>query len=413
MNTQLIGFCQSVLRSVRVSSDVCTFPILILKNLSYGVMQHLYAPTESREEFFRTLSDRLLEVCTEHPLFTCADQFRCEYFFLKIPGTDPVQMLVIGPFSYLPFSNNHVMELCRLLEIPEKHWDFMRGYYYSVPVVRDRQWIESLVFCLAQELWPDEALAMVRIETPAKSFPPYAEAVTSPARESLEYIEEEYEQEAFLMSCISGGYLEKIVDIFQGLELSSIKQRFPNSLRDLKNQLINFNAICRKAAQSGGVHPIYLDAQSAKYMDRIEYAGNFQELDKLYKEMPYKYCLLVRSYSTKGYTPMIRRVILYIRFNMTEDLSLRAIAAHFSLNKNYLSTAFKKETGVGLTNYVNQERIKHAVYLLNTSTLSIQDIAEKCGVGDLNYFSRIFRQQVGISPSGYRKMALASEEYSE
>lgn len=94
---------------------------------------------------------------------------------------------------------------------------------------------------------------------------------------------------------------------------------------------------------------------------------------------------------------------MHINFNLTEDLGLQTVAEHFALNKNYLSTVFRKEVGIGFTSYVNQKRIEHAIYLLNTSSLSIQDIASLCGIHDLNYFSRIFRQQVGMSPSSYRK----------
>ena len=98
---------------------------------------------------------------------------------------------------------------------------------------------------------------------------------------------------------------------------------------------------------------------------------------------------------------------MHINFNLKEDLGLQVIAEHFSLNKNYLSTVFKKETGITLTAYVNQKRIEHSLYLLNTSSLSIQNIAGACGIQDLNYFSRIFRQQVGMSPSGYRSQIKA------
>lgn len=410
MKTELIDFCRSVLKSLRVSSDICTFPVLILENLTLGVMQHIYDLTETGDEFFNNISKRLEEACKEHPLFSCADQFKCEYFYLRIPDTDPMKVLIIGPFSYTTFSNNYVMELCRQMGLPESHWDFMQEYYYAVPVISDRQWIEGLVFSLAQELWPDETLSMTHIETPAESFPPYAETIDSPARESLEYTEEKYKSEDFLMDCISTGNLEKITGIFQHLELSSVKQRFPNSLRDQKNNLIILNTICRKAAQKGGVHPVYLDTQSSKYTDQIEYAGNLKELNKLYREIPYKYCLLVRSYSMSDYSPTIQNIILYIRFNLREDLSLRTIADRFSLNKNYLSSSFKKDTGISLTNYVNQERVKRALYLLNTRTIPIQDIAEKCGITDLNYFSRIFKQQVGMSPSSYRKTIQETEE---
>ena len=235
------------------------------------------------------------------------------------------------------------------------------------------------------------------------SAPPFTASVDSPTTQSLAYMEQKYESEDYLMKCIINGDLESIAKIQSHLNLSEIKQRYPNSLRDHKNNLLIFNTICRKAAQYGGVHPIYLDTQTNKYINRIESVANLKELNSLYREMPHKYCLIVREYSLKDYSPTIRKVIMYINFNLTEDLGLQTIADQFSLNKNYLSTIFKKETGTSLTSYVNQKRVRNAIYLLNTSSLPVQNIAEACGFNDLNYFSRIFRQQVGMSPSNYRR----------
>ena len=205
------------------------------------------------------------------------------------------------------------------------------------------------------------------------------------------------------MTCITEGNLERIEKIRQHLNLSSIRQRFSNFLRDQKNNLLVFNTICRKAAQYGGVHPIYLDTQTTKYTLRIESAANLKELNNIYRDIPHKYCLLVREYSLKDYSPIIAKIIMYIDFHFKENLSLQMIASSFSLNKNYLSTLFKKEVGIGLTNYINHKRIKYGLYLLNASTLSIQDISKACGIDDMNYFSRIFRQQIGMSPSNYRQ----------
>lgn len=411
MSDTLVSFTISVLREVRVQAQVCTLPFEPGKSLDFGLRKKIYNTEGKFEKMSRDDSQKLQKTLETYTLFQFSDYFGCEYIFLKIPQTQPVSVLTVGPFSYTPFTNNYILNLCRKNNLPESHWDFIQQYYFSLPVINEKQWMEGLIFTLAQELWGDRSRSITQLSATRHSLPVFTASVESPTAQSLDYMEKKYDSEDFLMKCITAGDVEKITEIRQHLNLATIRQRFPNSLRDQKNNLLIFNTICRKAAQYGGVHPIYLDTQSTKYISRIEYAANLKELNQLYRDIPLRYCLLVRRYSLKDYSPTIQKVIMHINFNLSEDLGLQTIAEHFSLNKNYLSTVFKKEVGVSFTAYVNQKRIEHAIYLLNTSTLPIQDISSLCGIHDLNYFSRIFRQQVGMSPSGYRKVIKEKEEY--
>lgn len=411
MSDSLILFTISVLREVRVQAQVCTLPFGPDESLDFGLRQKIYNIEESFENMPCDYSQKLQKALEIYTLFQFSDYFGCEYIFLKLPQTQPESVLAIGPFSYTPFTNSYILNLCRKNKLPESHWDFISQYYFSLPVINEKQWMEGLLFTLAHELWGDRLRSITHLSDNSNFMPVFTTSVESPTAQSLDYMETKYGSEDYLMKCIITGDVEKITEIRQHLDLAAIRQRFPNSLRDQKNNLLIFNTICRKAAQYGGVHPIYLDTQSTKYTSRIESAANLKELNQLYRDIPLRYCLLVRRYSLKDYSPTIQKVIMHINFNLTEDLGLQTIAEHFSLNKNYLSTVFKKEVGVSFTAYVNQKRIEHAIYLLNTSPLPIQDISSLCGIHDLNYFSRIFRQQVGMSPSGYRKVIKEKPEY--
>ncbi|MCM1221637.1 MAG: AraC family transcriptional regulator [Lachnospiraceae bacterium] len=86
------------------------------------------------------------------------------------------------------------------------------------------------------------------------------------------------------------------------------------------------------------------------------------------------------------------------------DLSLSAMAQVLQINASYLSTLFRKETGVTLTDYVNKKRIDHAVMLLNSSDAYIQNIASACGIPDVNYFTKLFKKYIGKTPKEYRKL---------
>ncbi|MDO5734037.1 MAG: AraC family transcriptional regulator [Eubacteriales bacterium] len=93
----------------------------------------------------------------------------------------------------------------------------------------------------------------------------------------------------------------------------------------------------------------------------------------------------------------------YIRENLAADLSLKAVSEYVFLNRSYFSTLFKEVTGQNLTLFVRKERIRQAErYLLGTN-YSIEEISNLCGFHSPAYFSTVFKQSTGLSPSEYRE----------
>ena len=95
----------------------------------------------------------------------------------------------------------------------------------------------------------------------------------------------------------------------------------------------------------------------------------------------------------------------YIDFSYAHPLSQQKIADQFYVSVSYLSHAFKKVYGVGMTQYINQVRLEKAKELLIHSSLSVNEIARQTGFRDEKYFSRLFHQTVGCPPSQYRSQA--------
>mgnify|MGYP000373380085 CR=1 FL=1 len=120
-------------------------------------------------------------------------------------------------------------------------------------------------------------------------------------------------------------------------------------------------------------------------------------------DMVKEYCLLVKKHCSNNYSLPIQRVITYIDTDLTADLSLKALSDSLNINSSYLSTLFKKETGMTLTNYVNKKRIEHAVYLLSSTDMQIQNIAQYCGIPDVNYFTKIFKKVMNKTPSEFKE----------
>ena len=85
------------------------------------------------------------------------------------------------------------------------------------------------------------------------------------------------------------------------------------------------------------------------------------------------------------------------------ELSVTRIAEWLQCNPDYLSHLFHKETGMPLTRYLNQQRTNQAKQLLETSPLSIKEIALASGYSDAGYFARVFFQTTGTTPTRYRQ----------
>ncbi|AMA72398.1 helix-turn-helix domain-containing protein [Aneurinibacillus thermoaerophilus] len=105
-------------------------------------------------------------------------------------------------------------------------------------------------------------------------------------------------------------------------------------------------------------------------------------------------------------SPVIRQAIRYMKENLRKKISLEDIAQYCCLSKYHLSHLFKKEIGVSVIDFLNKIRIEKAIYYLETTDLSIQQIADKVGFPDANYFSRTFKKYTQHSPTKYRSARL-------
>jgi two-component system response regulator YesN len=100
---------------------------------------------------------------------------------------------------------------------------------------------------------------------------------------------------------------------------------------------------------------------------------------------------------------IINRAITYIRENYaSQDLSLSTIASNCHISPSYLSRIFKQKKGHTITEQVNRTRIEEAKYILQDCDSTVSETAQKVGFADRSYFYKVFKKQVGLSPSVYK-----------
>ena len=99
----------------------------------------------------------------------------------------------------------------------------------------------------------------------------------------------------------------------------------------------------------------------------------------------------------------IREAENYIRFHYDSNITISKLAKSLNLSAEYFSRLFKAETGMTPQNMIIQYRIKKACKLLTTTSLSVNEIAVCIGICDQRYFSKLFKDKIGCSPTEYRK----------
>ena len=145
---------------------------------------------------------------------------------------------------------------------------------------------------------------------------------------------------------------------------------------------------------------IYTLASSSDYIRDMRINGKLNDLLTLLMESSWH-----QGNSSNAPKKMdISLVKSFLDEHYKEKLSLESVASHFFIDKHYLARLFKEQYGVTLVTYLQQVRITHAKRMLRFTDKSIEEIGLECGIGELNYFSRVFKKLEGVSPSEYRRV---------
>lgn len=110
---------------------------------------------------------------------------------------------------------------------------------------------------------------------------------------------------------------------------------------------------------------------------------------------------------------MIDQVLQYVEENYNTALSTRDIAGRFFMNTSYFSKLFHEQMGCIFSNYLINVRVEKAKMMLTQTNMKLYDIAEAVGYTNVQYFSTIFKEKEGLTPSAFRQMRSAvKDEYT-
>ncbi|MCR5670003.1 MAG: response regulator [Butyrivibrio sp.] len=105
---------------------------------------------------------------------------------------------------------------------------------------------------------------------------------------------------------------------------------------------------------------------------------------------------------------LVREAGEYIRNHYKEDISLQDVAGVLGYSDVYFCKLFKQNFGKNFISYLNEFRMNRAKELLADPMINIKDVSTEAGYRDANYFTRVFKRMVGVTPSEYRSEVTGS-----
>lgn len=212
-----------------------------------------------------------------------------------------------------------------------------------------------------------------------------------------------YEQQ--IAFCIKNGMTDVLKDVMENKRYD-LGKLGPDALRHFKNATIILNSISLRAAISGGLNADTCYKLGGLYIQQLEACQNIESLSRVSASMLIDYCTRVQYEQTLNTNDeMINKCINYIFTNYREKITVQIIAKNIGISSEYLSSKFKKITGINLPAFINQKKIQEAKKLIVFTKMPLLEISEYLSFSNQSYFQTIFKLEAGVTPLQYRKQS--------
>ncbi len=214
-----------------------------------------------------------------------------------------------------------------------------------------------------------------------------------------------YSAEIRLLSCVQQGDIESLITQLKNLDSIIVMGRMSDDeLMQNKYMAVSTITLATRYAIQGGLN----ENKAYEFSDRV-----IKTIDKLTDKNEIFMCLgteivklaedVRKNKKQPAFSPHVRTCIKYINENLSEKISVSAVAKCCGISADYLSQIFKREIGENLSSYIVRQKLEKAKNLL-LGGMSSKEICIEVGFSSQAYFVTLFKRYYNMTPSDYVKL---------
>ncbi len=180
-----------------------------------------------------------------------------------------------------------------------------------------------------------------------------------------------------------------------------------DKMQNLKYHFVITVALIARYCIDGGMDVSTSYALSDFYIQKADESKTPESLNELHRQAAVDYAGRMKKLRKDKICSLpVVRCIDYMHENLHSRITIEELAEVVELNPSYLSRLFKKETGVTVSEYIQQLKIDTAKNMLLYSDFTPAKIASVLAFPDQSYFTQVFKKYTGLTPRKFQSMHL-------
>lgn len=170
----------------------------------------------------------------------------------------------------------------------------------------------------------------------------------------------------------------------------------------IKHRLIELSTLVSRAAVDGGINSELAILILNDYHKEVDKTDKLEELFFRTNQIVKEFSDNIFTLSDKKHLGIVNMAREYIIDNFQKPINIEDIAQFLFISSSHLSRLFREELDCTVNNYLTRVRIEKAVELIKKPELSVEQVSRAVGIKSQSYFTKIFKEYIGVAPLVYR-----------
>lgn len=157
-----------------------------------------------------------------------------------------------------------------------------------------------------------------------------------------------------------------------------------------------------RAAIDAGADITEVLALNDSHHRELAACGSTDDISQIMNRILQRFLACSFGFAAVKHSDIVYHAMEYVKSNYARKISLAHVAEHVGLNKSYVSSLFKSETGMSMMAYIHSVRVERSKVMLTDTSLGLAEVAALCGFEDQSYFTKIFKRVTGVTPKRFR-----------